>query len=186
MIRPWPLALPIRKCLSSRGSGSFLTWYQNRALVMSLSAVNEFTGKIQTLPSQSLWCQGYSVRTMTLTWGQLHKVIHVNELTTAFELYSVLVVYFPIFVINKKVKTLGVSVQNPMKGWCFRMPSGTAQPVLIHTYGQMSHKYANYGHCRRKYRARIPSKSNALHEELKFSYLSVFHRVMQRTTWLGL
>lgn len=43
---------------------------------------------------------------MTFTWGQLHKVIHVNELTTALELYPVWVVYFPLFVRNEKVKTL--------------------------------------------------------------------------------
>lgn len=51
---------------------------------------------------------------MTFAWGQLRKVIHVNELTTALELYPVWVVYFPLFVRNENVKTFRVSIQDPI------------------------------------------------------------------------
>ena len=108
-IRPWAFMLLIRKCLSSRGSGLSVIWYQHRTLVMSLLMNSQGKCRPIILPLvPRVFCKDND-----FAWGQLHKVIHVNELTTALELYPVWVVYFPLFVRNENVKTFRVSIQDP-------------------------------------------------------------------------
>lgn len=104
---------------------------------------------------------------MAPTWGQLHKVRHVNKPATALEKYSALVAYFPIFEIKEKVKTFAGNVQDAIRvgvsGRSVEKPnfslstpraggavSGASKKLLV--------QIANENPCRRKHGAGFPQR----------------------------